>query len=198
MRKFGKKHAMTVTFAYASKSDQNANAKVLQRVGHLKVYVRDQISYADVDFEFWDCRKLLTAARRMPATIETIEVVREFTTNDGSAVCLVTLGSLAALLRDTTSGEIRRAMLEPNVRDYQGAKNPANTAIRETLEAENQPEFWWLNNGVTVLAKSCSVSGSKIIVERPEVVNGLQTSMKFLNISNHILKRTTNGQFWFA
>ena len=114
----------------------------------------------------------------MPATIETIEVVREFTTNDGSAVCLVTLGSLAALLRDTTSGEIRRAMLEPNVRDYQGAKNPANTAIRETLEAENQPEFWWLNNGVTVLAKSCSVSGSKIIVERPEVVNGLQTSIE--------------------
>jgi hypothetical protein len=34
----------------------------------------------------------------MPATIETIEVVREFTTNDGSAICLVKLGSLAALL----------------------------------------------------------------------------------------------------
>lgn len=171
----GKKHAMMVSFAYASKSDQNANTKVLQRVEHLKGYVREQISYANVDLEFWDCRKLLVAARRTPTTTDTVEVVREFTTNDGSAICLVKLGSLAALLRDE-HGEIRRAMLEPNVRDYQGEKNPANTAIRETLKETNQPEFWWLNNGVTVLAKSCSVSGSKLIVERPEVVNGLQTS----------------------
>lgn len=174
-RILGKKHSMTVSFAYASKSDQLANQKVLQRIENLRAYVRDQISYAKVDFEFWDCRKLLTAARRTPATTETIDFVREFTTNDGSAICLVKLGSLAALLRDE-NGEIRRAMLEPNVRDYQGEKNPTNTAIRETLQETNQPEFWWLNNGVTVLAKSCSVTGGKLIVERPEVVNGLQTS----------------------
>ena len=171
----GKKHSMSVTFAYASKSDQPPNPKVTLRVENLKAYVRDQISYAKFDFDFWDCRRLLMAARRTPATTETIDYVKEFTTNDGSAVCLVKLGSLAALLRDD-NGDIRRPMLEPNVRDYQGEKNPTNTAIRETLEEPNQPEFWWLNNGVTVLAKSCSVTGGKLIVERPEVVNGLQTS----------------------
>jgi hypothetical protein len=174
-RILGKKHSMSVTFAYASKSDQPPNPKVTLRVENLKAYVRDQISYAKFDFDFWDCRRLLTAARRTPATTETIDYVKEFTTNDGSAVCLVKLGSLAALLRDD-NGDIRRPMLEPNVRDYQGEKNPTNTAIRETLEEPNQPEFWWLNNGVTVLAKSCSVTGGKLIVERPEVVNGLQTS----------------------
>ena len=171
----GKTHSMAVDFAYVSKSDQPPNPKVLQRVENLKAYVRDQISYAKVEFAFWDCRTLLTAARHSPARTERMDYVREFTTNDGSAVCLIKLGDLAALLRDE-SGEIRRAMLEPNVRAYQGEKNPTNTAIRETLQELNQPEFWWLNNGVTIIAKSCSVTGGKLIVEQPEVVNGLQTS----------------------
>ena len=61
---------MTVTFAYASKSDQNANAKVLQRVGHLKVYVRNHICHADVDFEFWDCRKLLQPRAACPLQLK--------------------------------------------------------------------------------------------------------------------------------
>jgi hypothetical protein len=37
-------------------------------------------------------------------------------------------------------------------------------------------EFWWLNNGITVLADSCSVQGDRLTVTNPEIVNGLQTS----------------------
>lgn len=72
--------------------------------------------------------------------------------------------------------DIRRSMLEPNVRDYQGPKNPVNTAIRQSLSQTTAPEFWWLNNGVTILAAKCSVVGNKVVIEKPEVVNGLQTS----------------------
>jgi hypothetical protein len=78
-------------------------------------------------------------------------------------------------LRDE-HGDIRRSMLEPNVRDYQGPKNVVNKAIRQSLAETTAPEFWWLNNGVTILASKCSVVGNKIVIEKPEVVNGLQTS----------------------
>lgn len=44
------------------------------------------------------------------------------------------------------------------------------------LGTPDSSEFWWLNNGVTILAGKCYVAGSKLVVERPEVVNGLQTS----------------------
>ncbi|MBR1194089.1 AIPR family protein [Bradyrhizobium sp. AUGA SZCCT0160] len=71
---------------------------------------------------------------------------------------------------------MRRSMLEPNVRDYQGAKNVINTAIGQTLAAAAASEFWWLNNGVTILATKCSVVGNTVVIEKPEVVNGLQTS----------------------
>lgn len=168
-------HSMTVTFSYATKSDQEPNPKVGIRVGALKQYVKQQLSDANIRFDFWGAQRLLTVARRTPKTTETLDISKQFTADDGSAVCLVKLGSLAALLRDD-HGDVRRSMLEPNVRDYQGAKNPVNKAIRQSLEATTTPEFWWLNNGVTILASKCSVVGNKIVIEKPEVVNGLQTS----------------------
>jgi hypothetical protein len=113
--------------------------------------------------------------RRAPKVTETVEISKQFTAEDGSAVCLVKLGSLAALLRDE-QGNIRRSMLEPNVRDYQGTKNVVNRGIRQSLGEPKPSEFWWLNNGVTILATKCSVVGNKLVIERPEVVNGLQTS----------------------
>jgi hypothetical protein len=71
---------------------------------------------------------------------------------------------------------LRRGLLESNVRDYQGKKNIVNRDIHSTLEASDGREFWWLNNGVTILATSYNTSGNKLVIETPEIVNGLQTS----------------------
>ena len=168
-------HSMTVRFAYATKSDQVANAKVEKRVDSLKQYVKGQLSDAKVEFDFWGAQRLLATARRTSNTTETLAISKHFIADDGSAVCLVKLGSLAALLRDE-HGDIRRSMLEPNVRDYQGAKNPVNKAIRQSLGDAAASEFWWLNNGVTILASKCSLVGNKVVMDKPEVVNGLQTT----------------------
>ncbi|MCP1843613.1 hypothetical protein ACVIHI_003469 [Bradyrhizobium sp. USDA 4524] len=168
-------HTMNVSFAYATKSDQQPNTKVAARVKSLEGYIKSQLSNAKFAFEFWGAQRLLAAARRAPNTTEMLDISKQFTADDGSAVCLVKLGSLAKLLRDE-HGDVRRNMLEPNVRDYQGSKNIVNTAIRQSLAETTAPEFWWLNNGVTILASKCSVVGNKIVIEKPEVVNGLQTS----------------------
>jgi hypothetical protein len=66
--------------------------------------------------------------------------------------------------------------LEPNVRDYQGVKNPINTQIRNTLSNPSTKEFWWLNNGITIIAEGCPVDGHRAKIRNPEIVNGLQTS----------------------
>jgi hypothetical protein len=168
-------HTMTVTFAYATKSDQAANPKVLQRVQFLKKYVNSQLSHAEVVFDFWGAEKLLTEARRGAKTQETIAINERFQASDTSTVCLVKLSSLAGLLRDK-HGELRRTILEANVRDYQGLDNKVNKAIRETLEKPASPEFWWLSNGITILAETCAVVGHTVVMSKPEIVNGLQTS----------------------
>jgi hypothetical protein len=82
----------------------------------------------------------------------------------------------------TESGNIQTRFLEPNVRDYQGKTNPVNTGIRKTLENPSAGEdFWWLNNGITVLARTCGIMGNKVQIEEPEIVNGLQTCHEVFN-----------------
>jgi len=57
-----------------------------------------------------------------------------------------------------------------------------NVDIRATLaEGASGHEFWWLNNGVTILAANCSIAGDKLLIDSPEVVNGLQTSQEIFS-----------------
>jgi len=43
--------------------------------------------------------------------------------------------------------------------------------------SESKEEFWWLNNGVTILGTDATTPGGKeLIVHNPQIVNGLQTS----------------------
>ena len=66
------------------------------------------------------------------------------------------------------------------MRDYQGSVN-VNKDIKESLEKGTKEDFWWLNNGVTILASQISVSGKEVVIENPEIVNGLQTSNEIYN-----------------
>jgi len=65
---------------------------------------------------------------------------------------------------------------EANVRDYEGNVS-VNKGIRETLEHPSEDDFWWLNNGVTILASEAyQIAGAEVKMEEPRIVNGLQTS----------------------
>lgn len=100
--------------------------------------------------------------------------VKNYLSHGGSFIGIARLDKLADFLRDEHD-DLRQGFLEPNVRDYQGGAK-VNKAIRETLEAGPEEEFWWLNNGVTVLAEDCNFGGNKLNITSPEIVNGLQTS----------------------
>ncbi|APH37750.1 AIPR family protein [Bacillus velezensis] len=73
-------------------------------------------------------------------------------------------------------------IFEANVRDYQG-KTTVNKEIAETLKKNNYTEdFWWLNNGITMLASEIDQKSTKIFeIKNPEIVNGLQTSTEIYN-----------------
>lgn len=90
-------------------------------------------------------------------------------------IALVNLGNYYKFITDET-GALRKNIFESNVRDYQGHNN-VNNEIRETLASETPEDFWWLNNGVTIIAEDVSQSISKqLLIINPEIVNGLQTS----------------------
>lgn len=167
---------ITVTFHYVTKSVEGPNSKVEKRVENLKALVRSSITHANINFEFWGCSRLLASKRKAPGDSETIPIQAHFDAPDGSFVCLVLLKDFAAMLTDEKGG-IKTRLLEANVRDYQGKTRQVNEDIKKTLETANSKEdFWWLNNGVTILADDCAYGAKKMTIKRPEIVNGLQTS----------------------
>ena len=55
--------------------------------------------------------------------------------------------------------------------------NTVNGDILDTLNNRKENEdFWWLNNGITILCSSAIAIGKSITIENVQIVNGLQTS----------------------
>lgn len=75
---------------------------------------------------------------------------------------------------------MRQYIFTFNVRDYQGNVE-VNKDIHKTLESDNKLDFWWLNNGITVLSSKATVAGKIISLDDVQVVNGLQTTNTIYN-----------------
>lgn len=71
--------------------------------------------------------------------------------------------------------QIVEELFESNVRHYQGNVD-VNNKIKETLQGKRDRDFWWLNNGITIIAESCNQMGPTLVLTNPQIVNGLQTS----------------------
>ena len=100
--------------------------------------------------------------------------------NQKNYVALVDLKSYFKFIVND-EGDVRKSFFDSNVRDYQG-KNNVNSSISETLHRADNNDFWWLNNGVTVLASEATlVNNRELQIVNPEIVNGLQTSMEIYN-----------------
>ena len=188
-------HTMKVSLHYATRATQipsSPSDKVIMRVENLKKLVRSKLTQAAVEFDFWGCSRLLASARALPQNDETVVITKSLSADDGSVVCLVGLKEFAKFLTDD-GGRLKTSILEPNVRDYQGQRNQVNSDIRETLtDSSSTEEFWWLNNGVTILATACGLSGNKLKISDPEVVNGLQTSHELFGVFARNPDRTDN------
>ena len=90
-------------------------------------------------------------------------------------IALVNLKDYYKFIADDQN-KLRKYIFESNVRDYQG-HNSVNKEIENTLISETPEDFWWLNNGVTIIAEDVSQATSKqLLIVNPEIVNGLQTS----------------------
>ena len=104
-------------------------------------------------------------------------------------MCLVSLGDFFSFITDE-KGNLVRSIFESNVRDYQG-KTQVNDDIQTTLRENTDDEFWWLNNGITIVASKATLSGKTMTVEDPQIVNGLQTSTE---VFNHFTEHNTQDE----
>jgi len=174
-------------YAYATKGDQ-IHPNVERKVDQLENVIRTHFSATEFEFEFLGASELLKLARRTPTTSYTLNLSENPISSMGTVafVCLVSLKDFYNFITDL-QGHLIRYIFEANVRDYQG-KTEVNEQIQTSLQEQQSEEFWWLNNGITILSSKATLSGKALTIENPEIVNGLQTSTEIYNY----LKRCNN------
>ena len=166
---------IAVRVFYASRGDtQRINKKVIVRGDCLKEQVTAAIPKATADVAFLGARELVDLAGREKSYALEL-AYRENATAADSHVALVALDDYLAFITDDV-GALRRYIFDWNVRDYEGAVE-VNREIAERLADEDSPEFWWLNNGVTVICSQASTTGRTFTLDDVQIVNGLQTSV---------------------
>lgn len=160
---------------YASRgADVHPNVK--RKAEILRDKIRADFPAAEVGFEFLGATELLALARRAPPAAYELALAENHISSAGEVgyVCLVRMRDFDKFIRDE-NGELRRNLFEANVRDYQGSTT-VNEEIAHSLREKSGEDFWWLNNGVTIIAGKATVSGKTLTLEDPQIVNGLQTS----------------------
>ncbi len=70
-----------------------------------------------------------------------------------------------------------------------------NKAIQDTLSNATGEDFWWLNNGVTIVSDDATATGKIITVENPQIVNGLQTSTEIFNYLSRASIQTRDNDY---
>lgn len=160
---------------YGSKGT-DVHPNVARKGGVLKERIETLYSAADVSVEFVGAAQLWELARTAPSTSFTLTLAEAPISASGDVgfIALARLKDFFTFITDAHRN-LRKTMFEANVRDYQGATQ-VNEEIQQTLKSDAKEDFWWLNNGVTVVASKAVQSGKMLTIEDPQIVNGLQTS----------------------
>lgn len=166
-------------YAYVTKGIE-LHPNVERKVRILEQTIKGFFSPISFSFKFLTAADLLASARRSPTSTYSLRLAENpISTGQEGFVCLVTLRDYLAFITDD-EGHLRSYLFEGNVRDYQG-KTEVNIEIRKTLETTASEDFWWLNNGVSIICSNASLSGKMLTIQDAEIVNGLQSSREIYN-----------------
>ena len=169
-----------MSFFYASKGSA-PHQNLQHKVSLLEKTVKQHFPNCNFQFKFLGASELLDLARQHPQKTYRLPLAEApiLSESEGGFVCLVGLKDFFQFITDK-SGALIRQMFEANVRDYQG-RTQVNEDILDSLRIATSEDFWWLNNGVSILATKATLAGKSLIIEDPLIVNGLQTSNEVYN-----------------
>lgn len=175
---------LTININYCSRGDTKKIGKNLtSRAKQIEGVVKEFFSSVKVRVQFFGASEILEISRREQKYSLNLNFLESYISREkGNYIILAGLKSYYNFITDD-AGSLRRYLFESNVRDFLGPVR-INEDIRSTLEAKKsatEEDFWWLNNGVTILATHANVIGKEIILENVQIVNGLQTTETIYN-----------------
>lgn len=164
-----------IKIVYASRGDlENVSDGIKGRMEQLKIQAGEQFSKVNVCGYFIGAKELLGLFRKVRDENLVLPFEASLTHDDNNYVVIVRLNDYFDFVKDS-EGKLRRYLFDSNVRDFLGYNN-VNSDIDNTLKNPTSANFWWLNNGITILADNAHVKGKSLYLNRVQIVNGLQTT----------------------
>jgi hypothetical protein len=188
-----KKPKLSITYCYATLGE-TVHPKVETRQKMLEAKCKGHYSAADVECQLVGAAQLLSYYNKAPSTTLTLTTTKVISLSafGTSYICLVPLPKFYEFI--TEKDVLRGHIFEANVRDFQGNVT-VNNQIGVTLAVVGNEEFWWLNNGITILCTEAVGSGDLITITDPLIVNGLQTSFVLYNHFRDLERYRTSETF---
>ena len=171
-------------FIYASRGDTSClGENIVARSEQIKQQMLILFSNCQPSYDFIGSAELLTLYRKKPKYELNLYHKGIISYKDECHIVLCSLSDFYSFITDD-DGRLKKYIFDSNVRDYMGS-NPVNVDIMNSLVNSTEIDFWWLNNGITILARSAINVGTFIKVQDVQIVNGLQTSQTIHQFLNH-------------
>ncbi len=165
--------SFSINFYYASRGvTTKIGDSVVSRANQITQISKDAFGNCESTFLFLGSTELIELHRKTPNFSLDLPYIKNLSSG-GNLILLVKLIDYYNFIQD--QGKLRRYLFDSNIRDFMGL-NRVNEDIRDSLNDEDSPDFWWLNNGVTILATGAVSIGDVAKIQDIQIVNGLQTS----------------------
>lgn len=162
----------------------NVNGAFNSKVDQLMEITKKAFSSANITFNKYSSEELLKLYQtrkpsRLSLRFKEHPLSTSFSESGIGYVGTVRLGDYKNFLA-YPDGKIQDYLFESNIRHFQGNVD-VNRKIIKTISNNNSQDFWWLNNGITIIAENPNQVGKTLSIDNVQIVNGLQTSYSIFN-----------------
>ena len=142
---------LKISIYYISKAI-DVHPNVQRQADDLSKDIKEKLPSASICVSFVGAEQLVKLTQeRIDNTFKLKTSESPLSTSNQVFIVLANLAEYFEFITDK-EGKLIKYIFESNVRDYQGKTN-VNNEIQKTLENPGNEEFWWLNNGVTILVR---------------------------------------------
>jgi hypothetical protein len=178
----GETPPLSVEYIYIIKKDVQPNADCKKSEDNLRKRVKRYFPHAQCSFTFVNAAALWRQVQARPPRKKTLKWASQPMSTQEGEIGVARLVDYYSFIKNDADGKIEERFFDSNVRGYWPTSG-INKLITKTLDSADGPEFWLLNNGITILTDKTSTTANYLEVELhdPQIVNGLQTSRTIYN-----------------
>ena len=179
---------VSVDFIYVTNAEKiEVNQVFKQKVEQLEGLTNEKFSIRNTSFDCYSSEELLDLyqnqlSSRLELEFKDPPLFTGFNQDGQNQIGYIGMVILSKYRKFLISedNEIREDIFESNVRHFQGNVD-VNKSIKKTIVSDYENDFWWLNNGITIIAENSQLHGKQLFLDNIQIVNGLQTSYLIFN-----------------